>query len=97
MRKSNQQSIGQALETFMKEYKLGKQLKRSEIIANWESLVGKMVANHTKNIFFSEDNTLFVELDSPSLRHELTLSKNEIIQRLNEAAGSNFVRNIVIK
>ncbi len=97
MRKSNQQTIGQALETFMKEFKLGKQMKRSEIIANWESLVGKMVSNHTKNLYFSDDNTLFVELDSPALRQELTLSKNEVIQRLNEAAGSNFIRNIVIK
>lgn len=96
MRKSNQQSIGEILQQYLKENNLDKKLRRSHIIGTWETIMGKMVANHTKNMYFS-DKVLFIELDSPGLRNELSFRKAEMIKKINTEAGEEMVKDIVFK
>lgn len=96
MRKSNQQSIGELLQQFLKDNNLDKKLKRSHIIGTWETLMGKVVANHTRNMYFGE-KILFVELDSPGLRNELSFRKEEMIKKINAEAGEEIIKEIIFK
>jgi len=50
MRKSNQQTIGEVLQQFLKENKLDTKLNQANIIGNWEKLVGPLFSN-ILNIF----------------------------------------------
>ncbi len=96
MRKSNQQSIGEIVEQFLKENRLDKKLKRAHVIGCWEELMGKVVANHTRNLYFS-DQVLFVELDSPALRNELVFRKAEVVKKINADAGEELIKEVVFK
>lgn len=96
MRKSNQQSIGEVLKEYLKQNKLGAKLHQAEIINNWESIVGKLFARHTKGMFFSEGK-LFIELDSPSVRNELLMQRSVIIEKINTLAGEQLVTDLVLK
>lgn len=96
MRKSNQQSIGEVLKQYLQENNLEKKLAHSNIISSWGELMGKVVANHTKKVYFS-DKTLFVELDSAALRNELSFRMEDMRQRINTEAGFEIVKEIVLK
>ncbi len=96
MRKSNEQSIGEALERFLKEFNLDKKMKRSSVINNWEKYAGKVISNHTKNIFFVENN-LVVELDSAGVRHELSFKKDELKKIINTELKEEIVSDIILK
>ncbi|MFL5753474.1 MAG: DUF721 domain-containing protein [Bacteroidia bacterium] len=96
MRKSNQQSIGEVLKQYLQENNLEKKLAHSNIINSWEELMGKVVANHTRKVYFS-GNVLYVELDSPALRNELSYRKEDMRKKINAEAGEEIVREIVLK
>ncbi len=96
MRKSNQQSIGEVLQEFLKQNRLDKKLHHADIIGKWEEIVGKLFAKHTKNIYFIETK-LVLEIESPSLRNELLMQKSVIIEKINKLAGETLVTEIVLK
>ncbi|HEY1038206.1 MAG TPA: DUF721 domain-containing protein [Bacteroidia bacterium] len=96
MRKSNQQSIGEVLAEFLKQNRLDKRLHHADIIGKWEEIVGSLFAKHTKNIYFM-GTKLILEIDSSSLRNELLMQRNAIIEKINKLAGEQLVTEIVLK
>ncbi len=96
MRKSNQQSIGEALQQFLKANNIDKKLHQADIIGKWETLVGKLFAKHTKQVYFM-GSKLVVELDSPALRNELNMQRNTLIAKINELADAVVVTEIILK
>ncbi len=96
MRKSNQQSIGEVISQFLKEHQLDKKLKRNMVISEWEQIMGKVIANHTRKVYFA-DRCLFIELDSPALRQELLLQKSSLIKKINQEAGEELINDMVLK
>ena len=96
MRKTNQQSIGEVLQEFLKQNSLDKKLHHADIIGKWEDIVGKLFAKHTRNIYFIE-NKLILEIDSPSVRNELLMQRSTIMEKINKLAGEALVSEIVLK
>ena len=96
MRKSNQQSIGEVLQQFLKENHIDKKLQQADIISKWELLVGKLFAKHTKQLYFM-GNKLVIELDSPALRNELNMQRSTLISKINELADDKIVADIILK
>lgn len=95
-RKSNQQSLGEILEEFLKQNKLGGKLQQSEIISSWEDIAGSMIAKHTKKIFFM-DQKLVIEIDSPSLKNELGYIKTALVEKINKFSGKTLITELVIR
>ena len=58
--------------------------------------MGKMIANHTKDIFVKHKQ-LFVTLDSSALRNELAMAKSKIVKMLNQTAGADVIEDVVLK
>ncbi len=96
MRKSNQQSIGEALQQFLKENHIDKKLHQADIIGKWEILVGKLFAKHTKQVYFM-GSKLVIELDSPALRNEMNMLRTNLIAKINEMADDKVVTEIILK
>lgn len=84
------------IDKMLRSYGLGTQLDEVELIKCWESVVGKMISKHTKNIYFREGN-LTVELDSAPLRQELSYAKSKLVEKLNQQMGKNMVHQLIIK
>ncbi|MFH1004122.1 MAG: DUF721 domain-containing protein [Bacteroidota bacterium] len=96
MPKSNEQSLKEALNMFLKVSHLSEKINERKIIDSWEKLMGKMIAKHTKEISIS-NKKLFLHFDSAPLKQELFYSREKIIKILNQEAGEEVIREIVFR
>jgi len=94
MKTSNEQKLGDAIREMLHELRLDQKLNEVQLVNSWESIVGKMIANHTKELYVRKKK-LVIELDLSALKHELILSKSKLLKRLNEAFGKEVVTDIV--
>jgi predicted nucleic acid-binding Zn ribbon protein len=96
MRKSNTQKLGEIVKEYLEQMMIDRKLKEVGIIRSWEELMGKLVAERTKNIYI-KNKILFIELKSSVLRNELTMMRQAIIDKINEKAGEKMIEKIVIR
>ncbi len=96
MERSNTQNIRDVIRAYLNQSGLDKPLKERQLIQSWESLLGRSVARATKRIFI-RDRKLFVYLSSSVIRHELFMLQEEILKKLNEAAGEEMVKEIIFR
>ncbi|MFT6167542.1 MAG: putative nucleic acid-binding Zn ribbon protein [Vicingaceae bacterium] len=96
MSNEKEKPLKQLVDKMLRSYGLGDKLDEMSLVKSWEELVGKMIANHTQEIYFNK-GVLFVRLDSSTLRQELSYVKSDLIQRLNEKAGKVMVKDIHLK
>ncbi len=96
MERSNTQSIAEVIRAYLKESRLEKPLKERQLVQSWETLLGRSVARSTSKIYL-KDGRLFVHLNSSVVKNELYMLQDEIIKKLNEAAGEELVKEIVLR
>lgn len=94
MRKANDKSLKEAIEQMMQVYKIKRKFDETGIIAHWPELVGKPVANRTKELFI-HDKKLFLRLESSVVKNELMNMRSQIIQKINEEANSILIEEII--
>ena len=96
MRRSNTQPIGDILKEYIREMKMDRKLKETDLIQSWAELMGATIARYTKGIYLSK-GILYLEISSSVVRNELMMLREEIRQRLNEIAGEELISKIVFK
>lgn len=96
MKRSNTQSLAEAIREYLRESRLEKPLKERQLVQSWESLLGRSVAKATGRIYL-KDGKLFVYLNSSVVKNELFMLKDEILKKLNDAAGEELVREIILR
>ncbi len=92
----NQKTIKQALEDAFDSMRIKQKVAETRLISSWETVMGKTIAKHTRKIFLSK-GTLFIYLDNPALKNELTYARERIIELVNESAGEELIKDVVIK
>lgn len=95
-RNSNDQPIGEVIRELLESYRLEAKLNQARVINAWEEVTGKMIFKHTQDLYI-KGSKLFVKLDSPALKNELTYSKGKIIELLNKEAGGEVISDIVFR
>ena len=93
-RPSNDQTLKQAIDEMLKNFRIDNKFLQHKLIASWETVMGTAVAHRTSKLYF-RDKKLFVYLTSAALREELFNARETIIKRLNEEAGALIVEEIV--
>ena len=93
-RKSNDQSLKEALQEMLHAFHLDQKFRQKKMIASWEKIMGSAVANRTTQLQF-RDKKLFVYLNSASLREELFNAREKIKKLLNDEAGAVIVEEII--
>jgi hypothetical protein len=96
MRKKNDQSISEAMQDMIQEYRLGPQLNESRVKSLWAELMGKTISTYTSNISVRK-NVLYLTILSAPLRHELSYAKDKIRDLLNAELGEDFIKEVVIR
>ncbi len=91
----NTQHIGQAIQQLLNRYHIKSRFDEANLISSWERMVGKPVAKRTKKLYM-RNQVLFVELDSPAMKNDLSLHKNKIIEVFQKEFGSDVIKEIVI-
>lgn len=76
--------------------RIGRKLKESRIDQQWEELLGKNAASLTRKLVI-RNKVLYVYVNSPTLRNELLMMREKIIERINENAREELINKIVLK
>jgi hypothetical protein len=95
-RKSEISRVSDAMGEMLRNYKLEDKYNESRLIADWEKIMGYAIARRTTRLYI-KGNTLFVRVNSAPLRHELMLSRNKILERLEEETGKKIIHEIVVQ
>lgn len=96
MRRSKTISLAEAMKDYIREMKLGNRLIEVGVVSDWEETVGRAIASRTSKVYI-KDGILYVHLKSSVVRNELMMIRETLKERINERAGSEVVREIVLK
>ena len=93
MFKREVKSINDILQQFLRKEGLETPLQQKRLIDAWDSVTGQMVARYTEEKFI-KNQILFVKIANPALRQDLSMMRQQLIRRLNEAVGSSVISDI---
>ena len=96
MRRSKTISLAEAVNDYIKEMNLGGKLSEVAVINSWEEIVGKAISSRTTKIFI-KDHILYVHLSSSVVRNELLMLRESLKEKLNKKAGSEVIKDIVLR
>jgi hypothetical protein len=95
MRKANDKTMKEAIEQMLNVYKIKRKFDETAIKVAWPELMGKMVANRTKEIYIYEKR-LFLRIESSVVKNEIMQMRSQIIEKVNEKAGCVLIETIIL-
>ncbi|HMP99307.1 MAG TPA: DUF721 domain-containing protein [Cyclobacteriaceae bacterium] len=87
--------VGEAIREMLKQYHIEDKFNQQTLIDGWHQIVGKSVAEKTRKLSI-KNQVLFAEISSASLKHELALSKEQLLKRIQTDFPAANIREIVI-
>lgn len=95
-REGNQNQLGEVIKDLLRIYKLEDKYNEVEIANTWQSLMGAAIMRKTREIRFRKGQ-LIVRIDSGVLKEEFSMSKDKIINLMNEKLGREVITEIYIQ
>ncbi|MEZ5047081.1 MAG: DUF721 domain-containing protein [Chitinophagaceae bacterium] len=89
-------SIKDAIKKMIQESHWKPSYMATKLLNDWESIVGKAVAKHTKDLVIS-DRKLIIYTDIAPLKQELSYNKHLLIEKINTYLEEEFIKDILIK
>lgn len=96
MERGKVQNVDEILNALFDQYGLSGRMKEMRIINGWKGIVGNTIAEATKRIDIC-NKVLFLKIDSPALRNELMMIRNNLKDVINKRAGEEIINDIIIK
>ena len=93
-KKNEFQSVGQAIRDMLNTYRLTNKYDEASIIESWEKLVGKPIASRTRKVYI-KNRVLFVEFDSPTMRHDFSIHKTQVLEVFRKEFGDGVITEII--
>lgn len=85
---------GAAVEALLKELGLWKAYREFRVLDYWADAAGEIIARVTTPESI-QHGRLYVAVENSAWRNELTFYKRDIIERLNERAEEDVVKDII--
>ena len=95
MKRRNELPLKEAILELLDSFHLKERVNELRLKENWEKIFGKTIAKYTQHISV-RDKKLFLNIESASLRQELTFNKAKMLERINESIAPGFVEEIVL-
>src|SRR4051812_42089978 len=89
------QKVGDAIRDMLNSYHITNKFDEANLINSWERIAGKPISNRTKKIFI-RNQVLFVELDSPSMKHDFSLHKAQVLELFKKEFGAGIIADIIV-
>ena len=93
MFKRDVQSITDILNKLLREEGLEMPLMQKRLIDSWETVTGSIVARYTTEKYI-KNQTLYVKIANPALRHDIFMMRTQLVKRLNEHVGSFVISEV---
>ena len=94
--KKEEISLKEALKAMMTRYQLESGSHEARIRELWPKLFGPSLSAGTRRLKVV-GRTLYVNVDSASLRQELTMTRELLRQKLNQELGEDFLEEVNIR
>lgn len=94
-RKHDFQTMGEAIRELFNSYRLSTKFDEANLINSWEKMAGKPIARRTKKLYI-RNKVLFVELDSPSMKHDFSLHKSQVLEMFKKEFGPGIISDIIV-
>lgn len=95
MKRQSAQTLGDAIRTYLSEKKgFNRKLLENRVVNSWSEIMGKTVASYTSNVEIRRKK-LYVTLTSSVVRHSLSLTKADIVIKINEMMGDEVITEII--
>ena len=96
MRRSKTITLADAIKDYITEMNLGEKLGETAVINSWEEIVGRAISSRTSKIYI-KGHVLYIHLSSSVVRNELMMLRESLRDKLNEKAGKEVIRDIVLR
>ena len=95
MFKRNVQTLDNVINQFLRKEGLETPLLQKRLIDAWEKVTGAVVERYTGEKFI-KNQTLFVKINNPALRSDLSMMRSELVRKLNAEVGSMLITDVRI-
>lgn len=95
MGRSNQQSLKEVIEQFLKESNLDSGIAVTRLNTVWDQIVGSDIAAQTQKLEI-KNQRLIIHLGSSVARSELYFSKGIVLEKVNSFFGKPIVESITL-
>ena len=93
MFKRNAQIIGDLVMRNLRSQGLETPLLQKRLIESWPEVAGEAIARFTTGVSIY-NQTLYVRLSVPALRADLSMRRQEFVQKLNDHVGAQIIADI---
>jgi predicted nucleic acid-binding Zn ribbon protein len=94
-KKKDIHSVGDGIRQLLNSYHLTSKFDETNLINSWERIAGRPIATRTRKIYI-RDKVLFVELDSPSMKHDFNLHKRQVLELFRKEFGPSIITDIIV-
>lgn len=95
MHGDNNRPLKEWLQVFAQSPQLRARLYQTRVEKMWLDMMGPVVSGYTRKIRLDEQ-TLLLFIDSASLRMELSIMKEKILEQINERLGEDYIKEVRI-
>ena len=85
--------VGDLVDAVLKSAGVAGRLREDEVLAQWRSLVGDFVANHSRPSGIRH-RILTVNVMQPAVHHTLSTMKRTLLERLQKHFGESSIKDI---
>lgn len=94
MRKSKTQPLKEVIQDYLKAIRVDDKLLEVRLIKEWYNL-SRAIAYSTANAYVS-NRKLYVKLNSPTLKNELSFRRAQIVETLNENVQHSVIEDVIL-
>lgn len=88
-------SLDDVVGQFLRHEGLETPLQQKRMIDAWGKVAGNVVEKYTAEKFI-RNQTLFVKIQNPALRSDLSMMRSELVRKLNAEVGSMLITDVKI-
>ncbi|MFN5379479.1 MAG: DUF721 domain-containing protein [Bacteroidota bacterium] len=95
MGEKNEMNIKQALDQYMKRFGLQRKVEEIKLVQLWPEIAGEFIARNTSDLQV-RDRRLIIRVNSSVIKHQLLISRDTIIQRVNQFMEQEYINDLVL-
>ncbi len=89
------QELGTVLKDTLKQTGIDREIQQKKTLFLWEEIVGKTIAKNCK-AYKIQKKKLIIKASTPVWRNEITLKKEELVEKTNQFFGENIIKDIKV-
>ncbi len=93
MRRRESQNLSDVIKELVKLQKLDVKINEKNLLNSWESVVGIAINKYCESKYI-KNKVLYVKLSSSVLRNELMMSRQKLVENLNNYIGLEVIKDI---